>query len=201
VRPGRFGSGASFGSRRTLGGGRPARLGGEVLPIPTSAEISPELVLVDPELAARVRPTLPLPYEQHPPRARRPAPPPPRRPLSRRRIAAEAGAGALLVAAGLVSAALLTGVRSPHRTAGTTTVAPASAAAVQSVLFARLGRVPGTAQFVDPATGLPSTNTSVHCLPRPGSSVAFTCVVSSASGARRVIHARLVDGVVRFGTG
>lgn len=114
----------------------------------------------------------------------------------------------MLVAAGIVSALVLTSHRQAARppapsasaaaSVSAPVVAPASAAAVERALFARLGRLPGTETFVDAATGLARTNTAVHCSALPRRSRAFTCVVSSASGVARVFDARVVNGVFRI---
>jgi len=108
-------------------------------------------------------------------------------------------AAVLLAAGGALTASLLVGGAWPGDGSGAATkmepTVQGSARSVERFVFARLGRLSGTAQFLDPTSGLPRTNTAVHCTKI--NARGFTCVVRSPAASEAVLDLQLVGGSVR----
>ena len=160
--------------------------------------ISPELVLVDPELAALCRPLWSPPRESPPIASRDVALAP-----AKRRTGARRGLLRLSIAGNLVLLLMVADSRSgdvpqlvapaPLRPPYTSSVARPSEAvmtAAQKRVLASLGRnATLRRQFVDPSTGLPRTGVSARCRPRadaPNELSNLVCAVQGQLGPRHV---------------
>jgi hypothetical protein len=134
--------------------------------------------------------------------------PAPRPPELVPRLLPVLGAAALLLA-GVGAAALLT--RQPQTStlaagpqsapgasiaAAVTAAIAASPAIVEGRVLAELGTLPATAQFLDPATGLPRTNTVIRCT-HTGRGT-FVCVVSALPIRPVRLRVRAVGNRIRI---
>jgi hypothetical protein len=172
-------------------------------------QISPELVLVDPELAARLRAAWVERVHAGPPRAE-PAPvvvPPTEDQPAPKRFeltAARLRRGALTLSL-LINALLLASMwngRADGRGSVSDAGADSLASAAEVAILRGLGDVPALSRlFVDPATGLPFPHVSAQCEPpavarRPAP---VHCVVWRGAGRARVT--RSVVATALAGTG